>query len=79
MCANSTNVFAPSPVGGPVPKAFFPLTSYNTNSWPLPNYAALNSSTNATDWVPDYQFGTALECSVRPQCAGITSRDCRKA
>ena len=45
------------------PKYFFPLSNYNVDSWPIPQYNFVNGS-NTSSWVPDLFFGSVLQCQV---------------
>lgn len=49
----------------PTPAAFFPLSSYSTQSWPLPDHSFFNTSEPTVGWSQDFTFGEVVNCPVR--------------
>jgi hypothetical protein len=47
-----------------MPVAFFPLSNFSTQSWPLPELAFFNTSEQHVGWTTDNTFGSVVSCPV---------------
>ena len=54
----------------PTPAAFFPLSDYSAQSWPLGDKAFFNTSSTTVGWSQDQTFGNVVNCPVR--CAAYS-------
>ena len=49
----------------PTPAAFFPLSDYWAQSWPLGDKGFFNTSSTTVGWSQDQTFGNVVNCPVR--------------